>query len=217
MSRRTLFDKIWAAHEVGARADLHRPAPRARGHDRRRPSRACGWRAARCAGPTARSPRPTTTCRPTARRSRRGSATSSRACRSRRSSATARSSACPIYSHRLRPPGHRARDRPGAGRHPAGHDDRLRRLPHLDARRVRRARVRHRHQRGRARARDPVPRPAQAEVDAHQLRRASSASASPPKDLILGTIGQMGADGARRPRRSSTPARRSRRSRWRAG
>ena len=49
--------------------------------------------------------------------------------------------------------GHRARDRAGAGPHAAGHDDRVRRQPHLDARRVRRARVRHRHERGRARAR----------------------------------------------------------------
>ena len=44
----------------------------------RRRSRACASPAARSAGPTARSPRPTTTCRPTARRSPRGSATSSR-------------------------------------------------------------------------------------------------------------------------------------------
>ena len=51
-------------------------------------------------------------------------------------------------------PGHRARDRPRAGVHAARHDDRLRRLAHVDARRVRRARVRHRHQRGRARPRD---------------------------------------------------------------
>ena len=97
---------------------------------------------------------------------------------------------------RLRPPGDRARHRAGARGHPAGHDDRLRRLPHRHPRRLRRARVRHRHQRGRARARHPVPRAAQAEVDAHQLRRASSASASRAKDLILGTIGQMGTDGA---------------------
>ena len=49
-------------------------------------------------------------------------------------------------------PGHRARDRSRDGLHAAGHDDRVRRLAHLDARRVRRARVRHRHQRGGARA-----------------------------------------------------------------
>ena len=50
------------------------------------------------------------------------------------------------------PPGHRPRDRPRAGLHAARHDDRLRRQPHGDARRVRRARLRHRHVRGRARA-----------------------------------------------------------------
>ena len=66
---------------------------------------------------------------------------------------------------------------PELGRHPAGHDDRLRRLAHRHPRRVRRAGVRHRHERGRARARHAVPGPAQAAVDAHQLRRASSAPA----------------------------------------
>ena len=58
-----------------------------------------------------------------------------------------------------------------------GHDDRLRRLPHGHARRVRRARVRDRHERGRARAGHADARPAQAEVDADQLRRARSATA----------------------------------------
>ena len=72
---------------------------------------------------------------------------------------------------RLRPPGHRARDRPRARRHAAGHDDRLRRQPHRHARRLRRARLRHRHERGRARARHAVPGPAQAALDAHPLRR----------------------------------------------
>ena len=48
--------------------------------------------------------------------------------------------------------GHRPRHRPRAGLHAAGHDDRLRRQPHLDARRVRRAGLRHRHERSRARA-----------------------------------------------------------------
>ena len=42
-------------------------------------------------------------------------------------------------------PGHRPRDRPGAGRDAARHDGRLRRLAHEHARRVRRAGVRHRH------------------------------------------------------------------------
>ena len=88
----TLFDRIWDLHEVADGSALHRPAPRPRGHERRRPSTACASPAGPCAAPTARSPPPTTTSRPTARRSRPASATSSRACRSRRSSATARSS-----------------------------------------------------------------------------------------------------------------------------
>ncbi len=43
---------------------------------------------------------------------------------------------------------------PQLGLDPAGHHGRVRRLAHLDARRVRRDGVRHRHERGRARARD---------------------------------------------------------------
>ena len=88
----TLFDKIWADHEVAPGLlyiDLHLV------HEVTSPQAFDGLRLAgrRCDGPTARSRRPTTTCRPTARWSRRASATSSAACRSRRSSATARSSA----------------------------------------------------------------------------------------------------------------------------
>ena len=45
---------------------------------------------------------------------------------------------------------HRARHRARARADPAGHDDRVRRQPHLDPRRVRRAGVRHRHERSRA-------------------------------------------------------------------
>ena len=58
---------------------------------------------------------------------------------------------------------HRARDRAGTGRHPARHDHRLRRQPHLDARRVRRAGLRHRHHRSRPRAGHAMPAAAQAE------------------------------------------------------
>ena len=70
---------------------------------------------------------------------------------------------------------------PELGVTPARDDDRLRRLAHRDARRVRRARVRDRDERGRARARDPVPGAEQAEVDADPLRGRRSASASPPR------------------------------------
>ena len=78
---------------------------------------------------------------------------------------------------RLGAPGHRARDRAGAGSDPAGHDDRLRRLPHVHPRRLRRARLRHRHERGRARARHADAPAAQAEVDAASATRASWATA----------------------------------------
>ena len=92
-SPRTLFDKIWAAHEVAPRPDLHRPAPRPRGHEPAGVRRPAARRPPGApAGPHARHRRPQR-ARPTARRSPRGSRTSSRACRSRRSSATARSSA----------------------------------------------------------------------------------------------------------------------------
>ena len=60
---------------------------------------------------------------------------------------------------------------PELGADAAGHDDRLRRLAHLDARRARRARVRDRHLRGRARARDADAAAAQAALAPHPLRR----------------------------------------------
>ena len=82
---------------------------------------------------------------------------------------------------RQRAPGHRPRHRPRARRHPAGHDDRLRRQPHRDARRVRRARVRHRHERGRARPRDAVPRRSPSRSRCASATTAESAPASPPR------------------------------------
>ena len=57
----------------------------------------------------------------------------------------------------------------------------------------------------------------QAEDDADQLLRASSVSASPPKDLILATIGRLGVGGMQSDTRSSTRARRSALSPWRTG
>jgi hypothetical protein len=68
--------------------------------------------------------------------------------------------------------------------HPARHDHRLRRQPHQHARRVRRPRLRHRQHRGRPCVRDAVPAAAQAE----DLRRSTSRFAAPgvtAKDLIL--------------------------------
>ena len=74
-----------------------------------------------------------------------------------------------------RAPGHRPRHRAGAGRDAAGHDGRLRRLAHLDPRRLRRAGARHRHQRGRARARHADAAGAQGEEHAGPRRRQAAA------------------------------------------
>ena len=135
---------------------LHRPAPRPRGHRARRPSTGCGSPAARSAAPTARWPPPTTTCPPTARRSPRSIKRPARPRPGRDAGEELRGVRRPRLLARLRPPGHRPRDRAGAGRDPAGHDDRLRRQPHRHPRRLRRAGLRHRHERGRARAGHPV-------------------------------------------------------------
>ncbi len=77
----------------------------------------------------------------------------------------------PPVPARTSPQRDRARDRAAAGPDPARHDDRLRRLPHVHPRRVRRARVRYRHERGRARAGDADAAPAPAAHDANRLRR----------------------------------------------
>ena len=73
--------------------------------------------------------------------------------------------------HRQRQPGHRpchrARARPDAARH----DDRVRRQPHVDARRVRRDCVRHRHLAGARRARVAVPGDGAAEGAPHHRQR----------------------------------------------
>ncbi len=68
-------------------------------------------------------------------------------------------------------PGHRARHRPAARNHPARYDDRLRRLPHVHARRVRRTGVRHRYEPGRARPRHADPADGPAEDDGGHGRR----------------------------------------------
>ena len=93
----------------------------------RRPSTACGWPVARCAGPTSPSPPRTTTSRPSdidqpiadpiSRTPGRDAAR-----------ATPRSSASATAPDGRRRAGHRARHRPAARPHAAGHDDRLRRL-----------------------------------------------------------------------------------------
>ena len=76
---------------------------------------------------------------------------------------------------------HRPCDGAGTGPDPAGHDHRLRRQPHRDARRLRRARLRHRHLRSRARAGDAMPASAQAEDIARDRATVRCRRASAPR------------------------------------
>ena len=73
------------------------------------------------------------------------------------------------------PPGHLPRHRPRAGLHPAGRHAGLRRQPHRDPRRVRRAGLRHRHVRGRARARHADAGAEEVEEHARGRRRQAAA------------------------------------------
>ena len=72
-------------------------------------------------------------------------------------------------------PGHRPHHRARAGLHAARHHHRVRRQPHRDAWRVRRARLRHRHLRGRARAGDADADPDEVEEHARGRRRQAAA------------------------------------------
>ena len=100
----------------------------------------------------------------------------------------------PVYSIGSEPPGHRARDRPGAGHHPARHDDRLRRQPHGNARCLRRlafgigtSEVEH------VLATQTLP---QRKPKAMRINYPGELGFGvTPKDLILATIGQIGVDG----------------------
>ena len=125
---------------------------------------------------------------------------------------------CAEFGIRLYPmgdagPGHRARDRARARAHAAGHDDRVRRQPHLHARRVRRAGVRHRHQRGRARARHADAAAGEAGHDGGHRRRRPARAAS-PRRTSCSRSSTASAPAAGSARSSSTAARPSARSRW---
>ena len=215
---RTLVEKIWDDHVVaqddGSPAvlaiDLHLV------HEVTAPGvhRASAPAAFASAGPSAPSPRPTIRRRP-----RRAACRSSTRWPPPRSSSSRRTAADfgdPDPRLRLRDPGDRPRHRPGAGPHPARHDDRLRRQPHGDARGVRGARLRDRDERGRDGPRHPDAPPASAEDVRGPGRRAprSRASArrtsSSPSSPGSGSAAAPGTS-------SSTAARRSARSRWSSG
>ena len=94
--------------------------------------------------------------------------------------------------------GHRARRRPAARAHPAGHDGRLRRLAHLHPRRVRRHGVRHRHLRGRARAGHADVAAQAVQDDGDQRRRRRTGGCGPgvtSKDVVLAIIAKIGTGG----------------------
>ncbi len=109
--------------------------------------------------------------------------------------------------------GHRAHHRPGAGPQPAGHDDRLRRQPYLDAWRDGRAGVRHRHVRGRARDGDADAAAAAGEEHADRRWTARWASAARPRTSCWRSSARS-APPAAPAMSSNTPARRSARSTW---
>ena len=192
---KTLFDKIWEAHEVAPGLlyiDLHLV------HEVTSPQAFDGLRLAgrRCAARTGRSATADHNVPTDGTPRRRADPRRALARAGRDARAQLRGVRHPGLLAGLRPPGHRARDRARAGRHPAGHDDRLRRLAHRHARRLRRAGLRHRHQRGRARARHPVPGPAASRKSMRIRYEGELGFGVTAKDLILGTIGQMGVAGA---------------------
>jgi 3-isopropylmalate/(R)-2-methylmalate dehydratase large subunit len=119
-----------------------------------------------------------------------------------------------ILFRKRQAPGHRAHRRAGTGLHPAGHDHRLRRQPHRDAWRVRRAGARHRHVRGRACARHPDADPEEGQEHARRGHGELPEGVT-AKDIILAIIGHIGTAGGTG-YVIEFAARRSARCRWKA-
>ena len=175
----------------------HRPPPGPRGDQPAGVRRPASSPAASRGASSRSSPPPTTTCRPRDRATR-ASPTRSRACRSRRSTPTCDEFGAKAYFPYQRPaPGHRARDRAGAGRDAARHDGRLRRFAHQHARRVRRARAT-------ASARREVEHVLATQMPAArrrsktmlvQRRGRAAAAACTAKDIVLAIIGKIGTAG----------------------
>ena len=112
-------------------------------------------------------------------------------------------------------PGHRACGRAGAGADAARPADRVRRQPHVDARRARRYRDRHRRLGSRARAADADALAEEAEAHARHGRRQARPPAS-ARRTSRSRSSPGSAPTARRATRSNMPAARSARSRWKA-
>ena len=111
--------------------------------------------------------------------------------------------------------GHRARHRPGAGLHAARRHARVRRQPHRDPRRVRRARLWHRHVRSRACAGDADADPDQSRRTCARWSTASCRTASPPRTSSSPSSARS-APPAAPAMRWNMPAKRSARCRWKA-
>ena len=109
--------------------------------------------------------------------------------------------------------GHRPHHRAGARPLAARHDHRLRRQPHLDARRHGRARLRHRHLRGRARAGDADAAAEAGEEHAGQRGRQPRPRLLRPRTSCWRSSARS-APPAAPATSSSTPATRSARSTW---
>ena len=120
-----------------------------------------------------------------------------------------------IFRRVRQAPGHRAHHRARAGLHAARHHDRVRRQPHRDARRVRRARLRHRHVGSRARAGDADADPEEVEEHARGGRRQVAGRASPRRTSSSPSSARS-APPAAPATRWNMPARRSARCRWKA-
>ena len=152
--------------------DLHRPAPRPRGHQPAGFRRAA---AGRPAGAPARSDDRHRGPQRADDRHRQADRRPGVADPGGDAAAQLRGVRHPAAPDGRRRAGHRAHHRPATRADPARHDRRVRRQPHLDPRRVRRAGDGHRHLRGRARARHPDAVAAAVQDHGDQRRRRTAA------------------------------------------
>ena len=216
---RTLLDKIWDAHTVraeeGGRTVLY--IDRQYIHEVTSPVAFARTRAARRRRGTSRPqspPRPTTTSRPSTSTS--PSPSLSRGVRSRRWRANCARYGIEHFGMGRSAAGHRAHHRPRTGIHAAGHDDRLRRQPHLDARSAGRRGVRRGNLGGRN---GTAPASASCQAKPRAMRITVDGALRPgveAKDVILYIISQTHRFGRHGPFHRVRRRARSVRSRWRA-